>query len=447
MRHTVLTFSAFLTCVTLSGQTNDTTFITVSQEVGAFEKQRFGDEYDRVFGTMVPARWAFKWYILGESDNGDLAGAASVEHKLSPSFSIQLGLGLGLINRYDTFPLILPPPFPDDLPAVPRSLRVFVYQLNLQPRWYYQMGKGVREGRSANNFSGNYLGLQLAYTHYGTNLSGEEARLASDQLTMALRWGWQRRLFRRGFSEVSFGIGARYSDGFDQATLQQRAHWDLYANTQFSFGLATFKPKDEKQDLAYCDALRCFRDEVQMLKIDLYNLLRIADKDNLKGAASLAYERKLGQSPFSVELLGYAGMRQEVSTQYVSEYNFSGWGFGGHVQPRFYFNLKKRIATGKSGNNLSGPYIALQTAFEHSNEERTQVAGNTITYFEDTKNAWNIGPLCGIQYRFFKNGFIDLNLGVVGGPQRRKGVQDGKDYTAKESPVRFTSSFRVGLAL
>ncbi|MBX2890266.1 MAG: hypothetical protein KF734_05015 [Saprospiraceae bacterium] len=428
------------------GQTNDTTFIIVSQEAGAFEKQRFGDEYDRVFGTMVPARWAFKWYILGESDNSDLTSAASVEHKLSSSFSMQFGLGLGLINRYDTFPLILPPPFPDDLPAVPRSLRVFAYQLNLQPRWYYQMGKGVREGRSANNFSGNYLGLQLAYTHYGSNLSGEETRLASDQLTMALRWGWQRRLFRRGFSEVSFGIGARYSDGFDQATLQQRAYWDLYANTQFSFGLATFKPKDEKQDLAYCDALRCFRDEVQMLKIDLYNLLRIADKDNLKGTASLAFERKLGQSPFSVELLGYARMRQEVSTQYVSEYNFSGWGFGGHVQPRFYFNLKKRIATGKSGNNLSGPYIALQTAFEHSTEERTQVVGNTITYLEDTKDAWNIGPLCGIQYRFFKNGFIDLNLGLVGGPHRRKGVQDGNDYSAELTPVRFTSSFRVGLA-
>jgi len=446
MKYIAPLFAASLACMTALCQTTDTSFFVVSRDTGAFEKQRFVNQYDEVFGTMTPARWAFKWYILGESDNGDLTSAASVEHKLSPAFSMQLGLGLGFINRYDTFPLVLPPPFPDDLPAVPRSLNLFVYQLNLQPRWYYQMAKRVREGSSANNFSGNYLGLQIAYTNYGSNLGGQEARLASEQFAMALRWGWQRRLFREGFAEFSVGLGARHSSGFEQATLSQRSGWDFYANTQFSLGLATFRPKVEKRDVSYCDALRCFRDEAQMVKVDLYNLLRIADKDNLRGTASLAIERKLGQSPFSVELLGYVRARQEVATEYASEYDFSGWGFGGHVQPRFYFNLKKRIATGKSGNNLSGPYIALQTAFGRDFEKYTEVAGDNVRDFDGTTVYWNIGPLCGVQYRFFKNGFIDANVGFAAGPERQDGIRDGSNYSFEETSARFISNLRIGLA-
>lgn len=433
-------------CISMFGQTKDSSFVTVQQASGALEKQHFTDEFDQVFGTMMPARWAYKWYLLGESDNGDLTSAASVEHKVSPAFSIQLGLGLGYVNRYDTFPPVLPIPLPDEFPAIPQDFRLFVYQLNLQPRWYYNMGQGVREGRSANNFSGNYLGLQLAYTWYGSNLNGEEARLASDQLAMALRWGWQRRLFRDGFAEFSFGLGARYSDGFDQATLSQRSGWDLFANTQFSLGLATFSPATGKKVPAYCEVLRCFREESGMMKIDLFNLLRIADRENLKGQVSLGWEQKLGQSAFSIELLGYARGRQEVATEYASKYEFSGWGFGGHVQPRFYLNLKKRIATGKSGNNLSGPYLALQSAFGRDFEKYTEIAGNEIRYFDGTVDYWNIGPLCGVQYRFFKSGFIDLNMGFAAGPERTDIIRDSNDPPVEETSARFVSSLRIGLA-
>lgn len=445
MKNTASLLAALFACISLFGQTKDTTFLSIGQEPGTHQQQRFVDQYDYVFGTLDTAIWMFRWDMTGGFDNGAFLNL-STERKLTPAFSLQIAYGLGGTNRYDSLSPLVPFPDPDTL-YYPLSEEVFSHRFGLQSRWYYDMAQRVRDGRSANNFSGNYLGLEVAYTAYGLGLSGEEARFASEQITTALRWGVQRRLFRYSFIDVSFGLGARRSSGFDPGVLGQHIYWDFFANTQFSVGLALYTPKTAKRDMAYCDVLRCFREESQMFKIDLYNLLKIRDKNNMKGTASFAWERKIGQSSFSVELLGYVSARKEetVAGDY-QKHDYSGWGFGGHVQPRFYYSLKKRIAKGKSGNNLSGAYFALQTAYKQDFEKYTNVSGNFKTEFDGTDEYLSIGPLWGIQYRLFKNGFIDLNFGMVTGPERKSGVQDGNDYTYKQTYAEFTGSLRIGLA-
>ena len=445
MKHIASFFAALLACISLFGQTNDTTFLSVSQEPGTHQPQRFMDEYDYVFGTMQPARWMFRWDPTGGFENGAFLNL-NMEHKLSPAFSLQLAYSVGGTNRYDSLSFVWPSPAPDTF-FYPISHELFFHRFGLQTRWYYDMAQRVREGLSANNFSGNYLGMETAYTTYGPGLSGEEARFASQQMTAALRWGFQRRLFRNGFMDVSFGLGTRRSSGFDPEVLTQRTKWDFFANTQFSIGLALYTPKAEKREGGYCDALRCFREETRMLKIDLYNLVKIKDKNNLKGKASVAWERKIGQSPFSVELLGYVKARSEHTISDNYEYNYSGWGFGGHIQPRFYYSLKKRIARGKSGNNLSGPYLALHTSFERDIEKRTSILTVFKSDFDGTVDYLSAGPLWGLQYRIFKNGFIDLNFGSVIGQRRTDGTQDGTiNTTYTETSLEFKGNLRIGLA-
>ncbi len=444
MKNIASLFAALFVCVSLFGQTKDTTFLSVGQEPGTHQQQRFIDQYDYVFGTLDTALWMFRWDITGGFDHGAFLNL-SAERKLSPAFSLQFAYGLGGTNRYDSLSPKLPT-FPDN-DSVFVSQEVFSHRFGLQSRWYYDMAQRVREGLSANNFSGNYFGLETAYTAYGLGLSGEEARFASDQMTAALRWGLQRRLFRYSFIDVSFGLGARRSEGFDPSTLGQRSYWDFFANTQFSLGLALYTPKAAKKEVAYCDVLRCFREEARMFKIDLYNLVKIRDKNNLKGTASFAWERKIGQSPFSVELLGYVSARKEETVAGNSyKHGYSGWGFGGHVQPRFYYSLKKRIAKGKSGNNLSGAYFALQTAYKRDFEKYTNISGDFKTDVDGTVDYLSVGPLWGIQYRLFKNGFIDLNLGIVYGPERTNGNTNGIDQDYSLTVGELIGSLRIGLA-
>ncbi len=439
-------FAALLFCVSLFGQTKDTSFLFYGEEIAIHQKPRFMDRYDEVFRTLDPARWMFRWDLTGGYETGTALNLG-IEHKLSPAFSLQFTYGLSGTNRYDSLSPLEPFPSPDTTFYFPLSTSLAIHRFGLQSRWYYDMARRMKAGLSANNFSGNYFGLELAYTTFGPGLSGEEARFASEQMTAGLRWGLQRRLFRYSFLDVSFGLGARRSSGFDPNMLIRRTYWDFFANTQFSLGLALFTPKVDKAKVAYCDVLRCFREENRMFKIDLYNLLKIRDNNNLKGKASLAWERKIGQSPFSVEVLGYVRAHDERTTAGESyEYNYSGWGFGGHVQPRFYYSLKKRIAKGKSGNNLSGAYFALQAAFERDMEKRTNILREFKSDFDGTADYLSVGPLWGLQYRLFKNGFIDLNFGMVGGPERREGLQDGSSYTYKGTSVEFVGNFRLGLA-
>lgn len=76
----------------------------------------------------------------------------------------------------------------------------------------------MKTGKSANNFSGNYVGLQAAaiiavrsVTHFYNSKTGQT--LPSDVLTIipydgpliSVMWGVQRRLGRRGFVDINAG--------------------------------------------------------------------------------------------------------------------------------------------------------------------------------------------------------------------------------------------------
>lgn len=443
MKRIALIFCIALLAAVAPAQTPDTVFLNIGQESGVLEKQQFIEPYDEIFRTMDPVRWAAKVDFLYGAGRGSAIAFIAGEYKFSPGFGLQLGYGINSVSRYDTFSPVVPNPFFRFYEVA----NVVGHLVNIQPRWYYQMARRVREGRSANNLSGDYLGLELAHMVYGLGLSAERERFASSETTVALRWGLQRRLFRSGFADVSFGVGARRYDGFDPTEFGERKYWDFFADTRFSLGLGVFRPKASKKDAAYCDVLRCFRDEKKMLKIDLFNLVRVTDKDNIKGTASLAWERKLGESAFSVELSGFVGARK-TETTYVNtfDYDYSGWQWGGHIQPRYYYSLKKRMARGKSGNNLSGTYLALQTMFRQENEKQSDVIANQASAFDGTSTYTGAGPMWGFQYRFLKNGFIDLNVGILAGYEIQEGTRNGQDYRSEQNLVDMVGNLRIGLA-
>lgn len=438
---------SFLSCCFFSfgaiAQTSDTSFVTVSTETGTLTKQQITDQYDYLFGTKVPARWMFKWNpVAGLDQQGALN--LSAEHKISPAFSLQLAYGIGGANYNDSLKLVVV-----NSDTFFSTESIAYHHFNVQTRWYFDMPKRILENKSANNFSGNYLALEMALTAYGLGLHGRNAQFASKNANIALRFGVQRRLFKYAYFDISYGIGARRVTGFDGYTNSPLKRLDFFANTQVAFGIAIFKPKMLlKQELTQCDVLQCFREERRMWKIDLFNLIRISDSHNAKASLSIAREQKLAQSPFSVEIEVHAGANSNRSNLFIGHYNNSGWNIGAQVQPRFYYMMRKQIVSGKSGNNLSGPYFALHTFYKYKSLVKEDSFQDTSYKFDGTEQSFRVGPAWGFQYRIFKYVFIDLNFGMGFGVDLTRGATNNAPVTQNlANSFDGFGNFRIGIAL
>ena len=155
----------------------------------------------------------------GTLNSGGISTELSIERKISPSFSVLFGFDNQLLvnfYRQDAFSRIgnLPNPFwlPDRSLSITSSAKVAV-------RYYYGMARRIREGKSANNFSGAYLTLQARRPVLLYSKSRQRELWSGDSRTetetaplgtlntpsLALQWGIQQRLGRRGYIDVNIG--------------------------------------------------------------------------------------------------------------------------------------------------------------------------------------------------------------------------------------------------
>ena len=92
----------------------------------------------------------------------------------------------------------------------------FIVNSQLAARYYYNLRRRIRKGKSANNFSTNYLSLAL-----GSSVGRQSTETpfnyynagAAVRLDGALLYGLQRRLGRYGFVDFSFGVPFRLLSG------------------------------------------------------------------------------------------------------------------------------------------------------------------------------------------------------------------------------------------
>lgn len=402
MKKTILFAAGALAVFSAFGQITDTTYTTIGQTDEPFEKTRFIDRYEQVFGTQTPTRFLLKWNtlallpLIGHPENAAVLTRASdrfaplfdlrAEVKLAPMLSVQVA---GAYFRQATT----------------------VYQrgrwgadLRVEPRWYFDMPRRIRAGTSADNLTGNYFGLEGR--HWRRNLFGENIK--GENYAVSLRFGMQRRLWRYGFIDLNYGMGYQRAThwfvlpGFPVESLVQKS---LFGEARVAVGLALGggKPNAAAEGSA-CDVFQCFQEADRMLKVDLYRVLRL-DPNHLLTNPSIAFEQKIGDSPFSVEVEAefYAEHTRNVPNIRLSH----PWvyGAGGSVQPRFYFLQKRQIARGQSGNNLNGPFLGC--AFGYLWNKRGGFVG--AKPYSDLYTA----PHVGIQYRLFRNGFVQYKFGLT----------------------------------
>lgn len=410
-------------------QTPDSVFITVGQDTGRLEQQRFVSPYDEVFGINEPTRWLFKWNAasflpalgfnpVGNESISNEGLQIDAEYKISPAFSLNVSYGLGFRLR-------------DGLSFGDENT-FYAHRFRVEPRWYFAMPKRIREGRGANNLSGNYFGLELE----------QESRINDDTYRAAsVRFGIQRRLFRYGYFDMSYGVGVR---DFPQ-TVYGNAATQFFADARLGVGLALASPgRRSAKNIGQCDVLQCFREEKRMWKIDLYNLLRVARTDLIRSSLRLAMEQKIGESPFSVGAqIQFDGSYSDFQNSYSAVSKAHSLGYGALLQGRYYYSMKRRIATGKSGNNLSGAYLAWQIDYKKS---RTTATGRTIDDYTSELTQAGTGPLWGIQHRIFNHGFIDFNVGAGAGNERSSTKTNIETVRTTDLQLHFLGNLSIGLA-
>ena len=435
-----------------------------SQENGTLEKQRFIDQYDYVFMTKEPTKWMLKvmsqpFYSPTNNLFSRFRPAAlspfwlNFERKITPSFSVQLGatyfIRMSSITSIDGKSVSALPYYDFDNANRRTTLGdVGIFFGSVEGRWYYNLAKRVKEGKSANNFSGNYFGFRLEKA-FNPNLSQNSTELTSangkyntdyvfeqfnQRLTLA--YGIQRRFLGHGLidfglqlSQSSFqevGNQLTFLDGdnsvFDRnnpkpnfwgniqnnwSDLGKRREWQLRTELRFGMAIGDFK-KTKKRPL--CDVLKCYEEQQSLWKFSWPQITLGPREQSL--VSSIAYERRIGNSAFSINTqLDFQlmhGAYQNVFYQGASgNLNLSKVYLLASIQPRFYFTQSRRIKQYGTGHNLSGWYVAGSVNVIIENDV---VAFNNSTSQKFQFNRFGLKPALGFQQQLFQNGYVDFSV-------------------------------------
>lgn len=369
----------------LPAHAQDSIRVTYSEEPDTLTvRQKFIDRYDNVFMTRVPTRNLVKIGYTS-SDVRGIGIMLGYEYKLRPQLSIEASVYVKTNNAGD---------------GIYTFTREWTqnWWLRAKARWYYNMGKRIQKGLNANNFSGAYVAA-LVDKRFG--YWDKTSPTNSNEYTFGLTTGFQSRVFNRGHVDIS--LGAYY---LDQEGSRLNPNYPPYKNlrnrnfilsTQMTVGVA-FGDWKRNAPTETCEVLLCDEEIRNQWK------LRFPEASLGLGQRSLrlgiAREAKFGNSPFSIDINANAEF-------YDSELaRMKGFSVKTGLQARYYFLQPMQIRRGKSGNNFSGFYTALEIA--------NYLAKRSVTPSSLPFNVkyWGASFSVGFQQRLFKNIFVDSAISV-----------------------------------
>jgi hypothetical protein len=394
----------------------DSLVVSFSEEQDSLPRLRFVDRYENVFMTKVPTRHMFKLgltflpdYLVSaeKSGHGNTQYDLGYEFKMLPAWSV--GAELGANGGWGT-----------------QGRLTGMLTAKLYSRWYYDMRRRIGEGKSVNNFTGNFLAV-VAERLWG--MENVDYRVNK----IGLEFGLQRRFFTQ--SRLELGIGVFYQD-YNRSESPFWTAYDVSKSSRFaiasrtSMGLAFGDWKRNKNE-AFCEILHC-DDFVQEQWKLLWPRLHLSQSYS-NGTVGLSYERKIKSSPFSVNTQVTADFMR-VSTRDLpipSGEKRVGYDlqFQSSIQLRYYVNQRKAIRRGTGGNNLAGLYIGphVDQLFYHL---------ENVFEEQNNKKHLGLGAGAGFQQTMFKKAYVDLSFNM-----------SHNLLKVTEESKRYLGSIRMGFGL
>jgi hypothetical protein len=364
----------------------DTTSITFTEEAISIEEQRFIDRYETAFMTKVPTRKIIKIGYTSTTYKG-IGLSAAFEYKIFPSWSIEEGLYSRATFEGDGV-------FLDKINTQLRGRNLF-WAANT--RWYYNMKKRIASEKSANNFSGSYFSLG-----YERSLRPIQGSMHRELISM--NYGFQSRFLSNGFVDFTLGLfyisphALSYWTDINTGHGFQVRNLILASRSAVGFAFGDWK-KNGRAPL--CDILRCDYLIRQQFKIKLPEINIGLDVQSIR--AKVAYERKLGKAPLSIE----ASISNVTDNYGKGEYSTTNISTMGNLELRYYFLQRRQIRQGKASDNLSGFYLAPHIAYKHTYVN----VSRTVNF---NRQSVSYGGIAGYQQRLFGNIYFDATLSYSG---------------------------------
>jgi len=358
-------------------------------------------EYSFMMHEETP--WMFKINFAYSNAMGSFRDLLGFEHKIGEAFSLGTGIGFGFKK--------------EDFSSSTVDLISREFSTFLESRWYYNMKQKVAEGKSKKNLSGNYIALGMRYARVTKSIilpdfDQNRQVFKTDFISVYSKWGIQRRFLKKGYFDFGINTGAEFE--------LNKSNTSFFISTYIESGLAFAKDKQKINPDKICPVLRCYASDRMLLKTNLLGLFSLRAGDF--GFATtfnpdLVAEFKLGASPFSLSAglnikLFYSNLNIDFDDPTNFEYEIKPT-----LEARWYYNLKKRMITGKTGNGFSANYLAFGGLYEYSKKPLFLFSLIGLD-LPNTQSTLGYYFLWGIQRTYSDHLYFDINVGFLSGSRK-----------------------------
>ena len=317
-------------------------------------------------------------------------------------------------------------------------------EFSIAHKLYLFKKENIARGLSGNNLSGIYTSVLLgidweSHTYDATYVQGAEPVISNTVELMSIQTkyqeieystsfnlGIQRQFTKNGFFDFHIGTGLRRTTVpfYDYHIINGKPtqfrmlngkpvseiEWGALFNYNLSLGF-TLDNQEIRELPKDCSVFEYHTNKQRIIKLSLINPNKLFNQDFFEGRLTAGIEQKISNSVFSIN----ANINYFFSVL-LSDIDIDGVAYG-VVEPRYYYDLKKRMAQGKTGNSFSANYVGLRSRFGLRKGKHLAIA-----------------PVWGIQRQFFKHLLFDYKVG----PELFLARND-KD-------IRFFSELKIGLA-
>lgn len=370
----ILTFSLLLFFHLLSAQ-QDSVYMT--QQIVEADEYRQGKQYKYIDHSLLERKTLFKLILPVQTIGSAAREGLSIEHKVWPSFSLELG---GYVPRFG-------------------ENAVFS-----SARYYPGKRKGAKNTRhKINNFTGNHF-----YASVAQGFSTREDIMYfsgfGDELMFQVGYGRQQKLGKWGFFNV--GVGLQY--------FPERGTMSLGFDVQpgFAFGKShdphPSYSKYEGFKNEYSSESTIFR--LSDLSLFMWN---ISEGNRFEGSISFSVEQKISQN-FSILAIANTSLSRQEHKRNNGTVTADRRVASLNLQSRYYYNLKKRLRKGANPRSFSGHYITalINNFYATGHSESVYLSERRIRRISGFDRL-DIGLGWGIQERFGRRGFLDVNMALL----------------------------------
>lgn len=421
MKYLILTIALF--CLNTRVFSQDS--IKIRTEIDTFSTPQYVSDYDAFFLKQEPKKFMFKMPVNSVIRD---YGFSSTAIGIISEFRLAKGVSLNSALTTQTYLV-------QGVNQEKESNFNIPIQLYLEPRYYFNKRKEIAKRESADNLIGAYTGLRTGVL-VGPSIKGKtyfaEAVLGSQQLFFFKTY----RGLNKSYVDFNLGLGAAYNTD---------AQWKPSYHFQVQFGnlFENLINRNKNNNIpALCGIFQCFIQEKRMFRVDLMNIINIADANNLDGGIDINYEEKIAKSTFSV-VAGLMGRGYDFKLKSENNTQIKGYSYKAYIEPRWYFKMKKEIANGTSANNLSGEYFALQTGYQNNEKNNYE---NIVLKTIDKNDYFYSYFIYGQQQRILKHFFYEAKGGF--GVKSKKTTDSFFSQFDKNGGTHFNffAEIKLGLA-